>query len=69
MADRQETPKEGTERIRWMPATNGGLATYIEFGPHDRKGDKGDFVTIRELRGGELRFDGYGRPQWPSSRT
>ena len=59
--------KEGIERIRWMPATNGGPGTYIQFGPHDRKGYKGDFLTIRELRGGELRFDGYHRPQWPSN--
>ena len=48
--------KEAMERIRWMPATNGGPGTYIQFGPHDRKGYKGDFLTIRELRGGELRF-------------
>jgi branched-chain amino acid transport system substrate-binding protein len=61
--------KEGIERIRWMPATNGGPGTYIQFGPWDRKGYKGDFLTIRELRGGELRFDGYHRPEWPSNRT
>jgi branched-chain amino acid transport system substrate-binding protein len=61
--------KEGMERIRWMPATNGGPACYIQFGPHDRKGYKGDFLTIRELRGGELRFDGYHRPEWPSNRA
>ncbi len=61
--------KEGMERIRWMPSTNGGPGTYIQFGPHDRKGYKGDFLTIRELRGGELRFDGYHRPEWPSNRT
>jgi len=60
--------KEGMERIRWMPATNGGPGTYIQFGPHDRKGYKGDFLTIRELRGGELRFDGYHRPEWPSNQ-
>ncbi|MBL7489377.1 ABC transporter substrate-binding protein [Frankia sp. AgB1.9] len=58
-----EEVKEGIERIRWMPATNGGPATYIQFGPWDHKGYKGDFLTIRELRGGELRFDGYHRPQ------
>ena len=29
----------------------------------------GDFLTIRELRGGELRFDGYHRPEWPSNRA
>lgn len=59
--------KDGLERIRWMPATNGGPSCYIQFGPHDHKGYKGDFITIRELRGGELRFDGYHRPQWPSN--
>ncbi len=67
MADRHETPKEAMERIRWMPATNGGPATYVQFGPHDCKGYTGDFLAIRELRGGALRFDGYRRLQWPSS--
>ncbi|HTR69034.1 MAG TPA: ABC transporter substrate-binding protein [Mycobacteriales bacterium] len=61
--------KEGMERIRWMPATNGGPGCYIQFGPYDRHGYKGDFLTFRELRGGELRFDGYHRPQWPSNAT
>jgi ABC-type branched-subunit amino acid transport system substrate-binding protein len=61
--------KEGIERIRWMPATNGGPGCYIQFGPWDRKGYKGDFLTIRELRGGQLRFDGYHRPEWPSNTT
>jgi ABC-type branched-subunit amino acid transport system substrate-binding protein len=60
--------KEGMERIRWMPATNGGPGCYIQFGPWDHKGYKGDFLTIRELRGGELRFDGYHRPEWPANR-
>ena len=42
---------------------------YIQFGPYNRKGYKGDFLTIRELRGGELRFDGYHRPEWPSNAS
>jgi hypothetical protein len=66
------TPKDvndGLERIRWMPATNGGPSCYVQFGPGDHKGYKGDFLTIRELRGGELRFDGYYRPEWPSNRS
>ena len=42
---------------------------YVQFGPGDHKGYKGDFLTIRELRGGELRFDGYYRPEWPSNRS
>jgi hypothetical protein len=52
-----------------MPATNGGPGCYIQFGPHDHKGYKGDFLTVRELRGGELRFDGYHRPEWPSNEA
>ena len=66
------TPKEvtkGLERIRWMPATNGGPATYVQFGPGDHKGYKGDFLTIWELRDRELRFVEYVRPQWPSNET
>jgi branched-chain amino acid transport system substrate-binding protein len=63
-----EHVNEGLERIRWMPATNGGPSCYVQFGPGDHKGYKGDFLTIRELRGGELRFDGYYRPEWPSNR-
>ncbi|MGQ0824528.1 MAG: ABC transporter substrate-binding protein [Actinomycetota bacterium] len=61
--------RDGLERIRWMPATNGGPGTYVQFWPGDHKGYKGDFLTIRELRGGELRFDGYYRPEWPSNRA
>jgi ABC-type branched-subunit amino acid transport system substrate-binding protein len=57
--------RNGLERIRWMPCTNGGPATYLQFGPGDHKGYKGDFLVFRELRDGELRFDGYHRPQWP----
>jgi len=59
-----ESVKDGLERIRWLPATNGGPATYIQFGPYDHHGYKGDFLTIRELRDGELRFDGYHRPEF-----
>ena len=50
-----------------FPPDIGGPATYVQFGPWDHKGYKGDFLTIRELRGGELRFDGYHRPEWPSN--
>jgi ABC-type branched-subunit amino acid transport system substrate-binding protein len=60
--------KEGVERIKWMPATNGGPGTNITFAPYDHRGYKGDFLTIRELRGGELHFRGYFRPSWPSDR-
>jgi len=61
--------KKGIERIKWIPATNGGPATYLTFSPQDHRGYKGDFITIRELHGGELHFRGYFRPQWPSNTT
>ncbi len=64
-----EQVKLGIERIRWMPATNGGPGTYIQFGPGDRKGYKGDFLTVRQLKEGELRFAGYFRPEWLSNRN
>jgi hypothetical protein len=59
--------KSGLERIKWMPCTNGGPATYLTFAPYDHRGYKGDFLTIRELRSGELHFRGYYRPEWPSN--
>jgi ABC-type branched-subunit amino acid transport system substrate-binding protein len=59
--------KAGLERIKWMPCTNGGPATYLTFAAYDHRGYKGDFLTIRELRGGDLRFAGYFRPEWPSN--
>jgi branched-chain amino acid transport system substrate-binding protein len=64
------TPSEvklGLEQIKWMPCTNGGPGCYITFAPYDHRGYKGDFLTIRELRGGELIYKGYYRPQWPSN--
>jgi branched-chain amino acid transport system substrate-binding protein len=60
--------RAGLEKIKWMPCTNGGPATYLTFAPYDHRGYKGDFLTIRELRGGQLHFRGYYRPQWPSNR-
>jgi hypothetical protein len=50
-----------------MPCANGGPGCYLTFAPHDHRGYKGDFLTIRHLRKGELVFDGYFRPQWPSN--
>jgi ABC-type branched-subunit amino acid transport system substrate-binding protein len=66
------TPKEvkaGLEMIKWMPCTNGGPGCYITFAPHDHRGYKGDFLTIRELRDGDLHFRGYYRPTWPSNTS
>ena len=61
--------KQGIEMIKWMPCTNGGPSCYITFAEYDHRGYKGDFLTIRELRDGELHFRGYYRPQWPSNAS
>ena len=61
--------KDGLETIRWMPAPTAAPAPTCSSRPYDHKGYKGDFLTIRELRGGELRFHGYYRPKWPSNTT
>ena len=68
---RMPTPrhvKDGLEMIKWMPCTNGGPSCYITFAEYDHRGYKGDFLTIRELRDGQLHFRGYYRPEWPSNR-
>ena len=62
-----EEVKTGLEKIKWMPCTNGGPGCYLTFAEYDHRGYKGDFLTIRELRGGELHFRGYHRPTWPSN--
>ena len=62
-----EEVRLGLEKIKWMPCTNGGPATYLTFAAYDHRGYKGDFLTIRELRGGDLHFRGYYRPQWRSN--
>ena len=59
--------KLGLEKIKWMPCTNGGPATYVSFAPYDHRGYKGDYLVIRHLRNGKCDFVGYHRPQWPSN--
>ena len=39
----------------------------MTFSQYDHRGYKGDFLVWRELRGGELHFRGYYRPQWASN--
>jgi len=66
------TPSEvkiGLEQIKWMPCTNGGPGCYLTFAEYDHRGYKGDFLTVRELRGGDLHFRGYFRPQHPSNAS
>jgi branched-chain amino acid transport system substrate-binding protein len=52
-----------------MPSTLGGPRTYIEFGPQDHRGYKGDFMFMKQLRDGKFHFSSYHWPQWPISRV
>ena len=63
----RSTSRRAWRRSGGCPPPTAAPACYVQFGPYDHKGYKGDFLTIRELRGGELRFDGYHRPEWPSN--
>jgi ABC-type branched-subunit amino acid transport system substrate-binding protein len=67
--DSGEGMTEGFEQIKMMPSTLGGPRTYIEFGPRDHRGYKGDFMFLKQLRNGEFCFSSYHWPRWPISRV
>jgi hypothetical protein len=48
--------KEGLERVRMLPATNGGPRTHMSLGPFDHKAYKGDWLLIRKIEGGRTVF-------------
>jgi ABC-type branched-subunit amino acid transport system substrate-binding protein len=50
---------KGLETLTMMPTVSGGPRSYISFGPYDRKGFKGDWLTIRHIVNGVPEFDGY----------
>jgi ABC-type branched-subunit amino acid transport system substrate-binding protein len=48
--------KEGLEKIRMLPAVNGGPRTHMSLGPYDHKAYKGDWLLIRKIEGGKTVF-------------
>ncbi|MET0986791.1 MAG: ABC transporter substrate-binding protein [Steroidobacteraceae bacterium] len=50
--------KGGLEKVRWLPSAVGGPASFISIGPFDHRGYKGNFITLREIRGGADRLVG-----------
>jgi hypothetical protein len=48
--------KEGLERVRMLPAVNGGPRTHMSLGPYDHKAYKGDWLVIRKIAGGRTVF-------------
>ena len=45
--------REGLEQVRMVPATTGSPGTVISYGPHDHRGLKGDYITLRQVRDGK----------------
>jgi len=54
--------KEGLERVRMLPAVNGGPRTHMSLGPWDHKAYKGDWLVLRRVAGGRTVFVGYHEP-------
>jgi ABC-type branched-subunit amino acid transport system substrate-binding protein len=48
--------KEGLEKVRLLPAVNGGPRTHMSLGPYDHKAYKGDWLVIRKIEGGRTVF-------------
>src|SRR5262245_32112108 len=41
--------KEGLEKVRMLPAVNGGPRTHMSLGPYDHKAYKGDWLVLRRI--------------------
>jgi ABC-type branched-subunit amino acid transport system substrate-binding protein len=50
--------KEGLEKVRMLPAVNGGPRTHMSLGPYDHKAYKGDWLVIRKIQGSKTVFVG-----------
>jgi ABC-type branched-subunit amino acid transport system substrate-binding protein len=48
--------KEGLEKVRMLPAVNGGPRTHMSLGPYDHKAYKGDWLLIRKIEAGRTVF-------------
>lgn len=48
--------KNGLEKVRMLPAANGGPRTHMSLGPYDHKAYKGDWLVIRKIENGRTVF-------------
>jgi len=48
--------KEGLEKVRMLPAVNGGPRTHMSLGPYDHKAYKGDWLLVRRIENGRTVF-------------
>ncbi len=49
--------KDGLEKVRLLPAVNGGPRTHMSLGPYDHKAYKGDWLLVRRIEHGRTVFD------------
>lgn len=54
--------KEGLEKVRMLPAVNGGPRTHMSLGPYDHKAYKGDWLLIRRIENGRTVFVDFHEP-------
>ena len=54
--------RQGLERVRMLPAVNGGPRTHMSLGPFDHKAYKGDWLVLRKVVGGRTVFVDYHDP-------
>jgi branched-chain amino acid transport system substrate-binding protein len=58
--------KEGLEKVRMLPAVNGGPRTHMSLGPYDHKAYKGDWLVLRKIVGGRTVFVDLHDPSNPA---
>jgi ABC-type branched-subunit amino acid transport system substrate-binding protein len=54
--------KDGLEKVRMLPAVNGGPRTHMSLGPYDHKAYKGDWLLIRRIQNGRTVFVDFHDP-------
>jgi ABC-type branched-subunit amino acid transport system substrate-binding protein len=54
--------KDGLEKVRLLPAVNGGPRTHMSLGPWDHKAYKGDWLLVRRIEGGRTVFVDFHDP-------
>jgi branched-chain amino acid transport system substrate-binding protein len=54
--------KEGLEKVRMLPAANGGPRTHMSLGPYDHKAYKGDWLLLRRIENGRTVFVDFHDP-------
>jgi branched-chain amino acid transport system substrate-binding protein len=54
--------KDGLEKVRMLPAANGGPRTHMSLGPYDHKAYKGDWLLLRRIENGRTVFVDFHDP-------